>query len=335
MESLDIGLYPAGLPSSILAVEACITSNGVIDERVIMGNREPYPGGKGNVFREIINLMPPHRVYIEAFLGGGAVMRNKRPARFNIGIERNKSVILETASEIAPHAPIEWTTGVKLPEQGLKTTTIIVDDKPQSWRFINGDCVQWLASFPFKGDELVYFDPPYVRSSRKSAAPLYAFELDDDQHINLLHLAMHLPCKVMISGYHSDLYDQMLAGWHSHEFQAVTRGGSMATEVVWFNYPRPVELHDYQWIGANFRERDRIKKKMRRWTAKLHNMSETDRAAILWAMQEAGFTAAAPEAALSAVPGGITIPDVVDVAPLPAPEVRRVVSITAGTPTYS
>jgi hypothetical protein len=41
-----------------------------------------YAGGKNGagVYQTIINLMPPHDVYIEPFLGGGAIMRQKRPA---------------------------------------------------------------------------------------------------------------------------------------------------------------------------------------------------------------------------------------------------------------
>jgi len=37
----------------------------------------PYPGGKSGagVYQTIINRMPPHRVYIEPFLGGAAIMR--------------------------------------------------------------------------------------------------------------------------------------------------------------------------------------------------------------------------------------------------------------------
>ena len=29
-----------------------------------------YPGGKGGVYQRLINLMPPHEVYIETHLGG-------------------------------------------------------------------------------------------------------------------------------------------------------------------------------------------------------------------------------------------------------------------------
>ena len=48
-----------------------------------------YAGGKGGpgVYQKIINLMPPHEVYIEPFVGGGAIMRLKRPARLNIGLD--------------------------------------------------------------------------------------------------------------------------------------------------------------------------------------------------------------------------------------------------------
>ena len=36
-----------------------------------------YPGGKNNCYQQIINLIPPHDTYIEAFLGSGAVLRHK------------------------------------------------------------------------------------------------------------------------------------------------------------------------------------------------------------------------------------------------------------------
>lgn len=53
-----------------------------------------YPGGKNGsgVYQAIINLMPPHRVYIEPFLGGGAIMRLKRPAIANIGVDSDDTI---------------------------------------------------------------------------------------------------------------------------------------------------------------------------------------------------------------------------------------------------
>src|SRR4051812_1634408 len=54
-----------------------------------------YPGGKSGsgVYQALINLIPPHSVYVEPFLGGGAVMRCKLPARLSIGIDLDPDVI--------------------------------------------------------------------------------------------------------------------------------------------------------------------------------------------------------------------------------------------------
>ncbi|MCP4270600.1 MAG: hypothetical protein GY781_01355 [Gammaproteobacteria bacterium] len=50
------------------------------------------------------------------------------------------------------------------------------------------------------------------------------------------------------------------------------------------NYIAPVELHEYSYLGNNFRERERIKRKTQRWTAKLQSMPILERQALLSAM---------------------------------------------------
>lgn len=52
-----------------------------------------YDGGKGNIFRHLINQMPPHDTYVAAFAGSDAVALNKRPARRNVLIDRDEQVI--------------------------------------------------------------------------------------------------------------------------------------------------------------------------------------------------------------------------------------------------
>jgi DNA adenine methylase len=88
---------------------------------------------------------------------------------------------------------------------------------------------------------------------------------------------------VMISGYESSLYQISLKDWHTHSFQAATHHG-MATEWIWMNYPPPVELHDYRYLGDNFRERERITKRTKRWQARLQKMPILERRAILSTM---------------------------------------------------
>ena len=85
-----------------------------------------YPGGKGKCYQRLINLMPEHQTYIETHLGGGAVMRNKLPAKKSIGVDLDSKVI----------------------EQWRKT-------EPCMCELINDDALSFLSSFPFKGNELV------------------------------------------------------------------------------------------------------------------------------------------------------------------------------------
>jgi hypothetical protein len=67
----------------------------------------------------------------------------------------------------------------------------------------------------------------------------------------------------------------------------MTRGGRTATEWLWYNYPEPVALHDYGFLGENFRERERIKRKKQRWTDRLRTMPILERRALLAAIGEA------------------------------------------------
>ena len=54
-----------------------------------------YFGAKdgAGVKERIIAAMPPHDTYIELFLGSGAVMRAKPPARLQIGVEANPKTV--------------------------------------------------------------------------------------------------------------------------------------------------------------------------------------------------------------------------------------------------
>lgn len=219
-----------------------------------------YPGGKNGagVYQKLINLIPPHNIYIETHLGGGAIMKHKRPAGKSIGIDADLSVINMWQQSAQERADLT---------------------------VINGDAHQFLKQYDFTGNEFVYCDPPYLMETRKSGQ-LYLFEYDRQQHIELLQIIIALPCRVMISGYWSQLYTDHLQGWSVDSFEAQTRGGSTATEYVWFNYPEPVQLHDYSFLGGNFRERERIKRKKQRWVSRLNRMPMLERRSLLNAIEE-------------------------------------------------
>ena len=223
-----------------------------------------YPGGKNNSYQKIINLIPPHEVYIEPFAGSGAILLNKRPARWSIAIDVDAAVVKTLLATIATSGDL------------ARASTIICDD-----------ATRWLANYKFTGNEFVYADPPYLMSTRRQHRQLYRWELATESlHLELLTVLKSLPCKVMISGYRSDLYDRELAGWEVETFEAVTRGGGMATEYLWMNYPRPIALHDYRYLGDGFRERERIKRKKQRWLTRWQSMPTLEKQAILAALQD-------------------------------------------------
>jgi hypothetical protein len=218
-----------------------------------------YDGGKGGagVSQWIINQIPPHRVFISAFLGNCAVLRAIRPALITIGIESNPTVISDF-----------W-------------------DATRACSVIHGDALEFLRGYKWRGDEFVYLDPPYLLSTRSQQRPLYAHEFSTiEQHRALLTLLRSLPCMIAISGYWSPLYELELAGWSSSTFQTVKRSGETAEEWLWMNYPPPLELHDYRYLGRNFRERERIKRKKQRWTSRLHTMPELERLCLMEAIGE-------------------------------------------------
>jgi DNA adenine methylase len=214
-----------------------------------------YPGGKGGIFQRLINLMPPHEIYIETHLGNGAVMRRKRSAKLNIGIEIDSKVMQMWKNE--DHIDIE---------------------------LIHGDAIPFLIRYRYTGKELIYCDPPYLRETRKKYAPIYKHEYTFNKHEELLEVLKILPCKVMISGYQSTLYSKKLKNWHTQFFQASTSNG-VATEWVWMNFSPPLELHDYSYLGNDFRQRERIRNKKNRWITRLNKMSARDKQILLNAIK--------------------------------------------------
>lgn len=218
-----------------------------------------YNGGKGQagVYQAIICQIPPHHTYIEPFLGGGAIMRHKRPATRSIGIDIDPAAIAA------------------------------FDGASRNVQLVCGDALAFLRSYPWTGGEFVYADPPYLMEVPSSQRAIYEHEFaSTEQHIQLLELLSTLPAMAAVSGYWSSLYATMLTGWRAISFPAVKRSGAIAEEWLWMNYPEPQELHDYSFLGGNFRERERIQRKIRRWEKRLSTMPRLERLAMMAALQD-------------------------------------------------
>jgi DNA adenine methylase len=85
----------------------------------------------------------------------------------------------------------------------------------------------------------IYADPPYVLSTRSKR--IYAYEMKDTDHIELLQLLLKHPGPVMISCYMNEIYADILSEWETRIRLANCEGGLKREEVIWMNYEPAVE----------------------------------------------------------------------------------------------
>jgi site-specific DNA-adenine methylase len=211
-----------------------------------------YFGSKATsgLCQAIIAMMPPHDTYIESHLGGGAIMKRKPPALRNIGID------------LDPQAITSFKCGYPV-------------------ELINGCAHGFLADYDYQGSELIYSDPPYLMRSRSSGRR-YRFDYDEQDHVELLELLKRLPCRIMVSGYPSALYDGLLVGWRTVELQVMNQGG-VRTEKLWFNFTVD-RVYWASYAGKNFTDRQRVKRKAANWGKRYQALPRAERLAVLAAM---------------------------------------------------
>jgi site-specific DNA-adenine methylase len=221
------------------------------------GIAKRYFGGKGasGAVQKIINCIRPHDTLVEPFLGNGYLSRSiKKPSRI-IGNDLSSKVYHK------------W--------QKLG----------YSWMELNNlPAVELLKRLNFKelGKTVVYLDPPYPLSSRKSPKLVYDYEMTNSDHAKLLDYVLNeLPknVDVLISTYPNSLYEEKLKDWSKIVFQVKTSQG-MATEVLYYNYSDISLIHDYSFAGDNYRERLQIKRKAQRWVNRLEKMPDYEKQAI-------------------------------------------------------
>lgn len=202
--------------------------------------------------RLIINEMPPHNLFLELFLGDKPLMRLKRSALINIGVDSDPAAV-ERA-------------GKRFQQSGFS--------------FLQDDVIAFLRRYEWlhsEGNELVFCSPPRLGSSRHR-------ECTETYQSYLLETLRELPCMVMVAGTPSDLYEHTLADWRSIPY----KGADGVEEFLWMNFPQPFELHDYRFIGRDAHERDQLKRKAERWGQRLDDMPPLERYALLNALRERG-----------------------------------------------
>lgn len=214
-----------------------------------------YPGAKGQAgtFQRIIGQMPVHSVYVEPFFGSGQVFWRKRRAAVNVIVDQMPGLL----------------------DRARREAGVIA---------MAGDALGILPGLALPADAVIYCDPPYLLETRQGRL-YYEHELSNDQHRRLLALLQALPCRVLLSGYPSELYGAALQSWRCLSYRARTRGKTV-TECLWCNFPEPVELADWRFAGRNFRERLSLKRLAARWLARIEGMPARKRGYVLHAIAQ-------------------------------------------------
>lgn len=231
-----------------------------------------YPGGKAGagVYQRLINEIPPHSVYVAGFAGLDAIARFKRPAK--------RTVLIDLDPE-----PLEWWASAGAVAFGDSAAELHLCDAMTWLRVTFGlTCLQEpptdrQAEY---SEWFIYLDPPYLMETR-SSGPMYRHEMTREQHVELLEVARRLPCNVMISGYWSGMYASMLPDWRVVKYWAVARNGERRQEYAWCNYPEPSVLHDSRFVGNDKREREKVRRRIRRLSSNLAALAPHERQAVL------------------------------------------------------
>jgi len=161
------------------------------------------------------------RTIIRAQMGFGSAGATKGVTGFRIDTKRQYG----TAQSL-------WATyPEQLSEVGQRLSGVLIENRPAIEVIMAHDGPQTLH----------YVDPPYVHDTRykgASSGRYYKHEMDDAAHRELLGVLLELEGMVILSGYSSEIYDEMLTGWKTHITTArisAGRGTGVRTEKIWIS----------------------------------------------------------------------------------------------------
>ncbi len=221
-----------------------------------------YPGGKGGdgTMQFIINQIPEHDIYVEPFLGGGAIMRHKRPAPIlNVGIELDPEVI----------------------EVWRAATQNIELHHDNAFTYLVGVAARNAGATSQR--TFLFVDPPYLDATLSNGRAPYRFRMPYERHVELLERLktigqMHNTF-IMVCGLPNLLYENKLGNWRTLQYWNKTRKG-MQREQIWMNYAAPAKLHDYRYLGDDYHDRFTIKRRRRELLKKLCSLTPHEAQAL-------------------------------------------------------
>lgn len=216
-----------------------------------------YFGGKNHLYQAIINCIPRHTRFVEAFAGSAAVARHlARGDAEGLVIERDFAQAARLKRLVPGHR-------------------VLCDD---ALDYLERHGADW-------GPETVIFaDPPYPLEDRRDPRPRYMYEFCSAQHEHLAELLHASRARVLVCGHPWGRYPALYRTWKRHEFSTVLRSGRPGVECLWTNYDDPYPLHDYRYWGDDKRVRQDLRRQVERNVEKFDQMDRHARVAVLRAI---------------------------------------------------
>ena len=249
---------------------------------------EGYPGCKGGagVYQQIISHIPQCKILYIPFLGHCGITRNiNRP--YKLVLNDKDPVVVEAWKEALLASGFILNNGVtaEIQREKFELDLIYLFEDDRSDTLISlfcGDAIPQMKYFGQFEQVVIYADPPYPMHTRKKQTKIYREESSPKLHRDLLSIIKKMTARVILSSYKNDLYDN--TGMNHHSFPSMTRGGA-AVESIYYNFDlNDVKLQDYRYLGLNFKDRERIRLKIKRHVARLRGLPIQERNAILEAI---------------------------------------------------
>lgn len=138
---------------------------------------------------------------------------------------RYKNGFRSSQQSSSPHTTKGWRS---LPKQLVEAS-----ERLQNAQIENLPAIEIIHRYDTE-DVFLYIDPPYLHGTRKNY--LYRYEMEDDEHTELLETLVKHPGKVLLSGYDNDLYNDILRGWKKVQKRTQAEAGLPRLETLWMNY---------------------------------------------------------------------------------------------------
>lgn len=130
------------------------------------------------------------------------------------------------------YAAMSW---CRLPEQ-----LFLVAERLRGVQIENRPAIEVIQRFNYT-NVLIYLDPPYMPETRHGKQYLHEM-YTKESHMELLEVAREHKGFLMISGYDSELYNDMLKNWTRIEIDNYTQTSKKRKEILWMNFQPAIQL---------------------------------------------------------------------------------------------